>query len=183
MLVFLVCGPIIPIRMGSPSFEAKFQLSGKTEQANAETFMSIPGERRTRMERTLPANPSKVTIGIITPWIVIPGNGLCVCVYFWVLCQREANLIRNLIHSYSVGQFYNFRTNFKPTSITNSVFAMMFLISGPGRELIISLWKWLILTADSFPVRFYALWPPSIFCHLCQVKIQPWSKKCEEEKQ
>ena len=64
---FLVCGPIIPIRMGSPSFEAKFQLSGKTEQANAETFMSIPGERRTRMERTLPANPSKVTIGIITP--------------------------------------------------------------------------------------------------------------------
>ena len=32
-IVFLVCGPIIHIRMGSPSFEAKFQLWGKTEQA------------------------------------------------------------------------------------------------------------------------------------------------------
>ena len=30
-IFFLVCGPIIPIRMGSPSDEAKFQLWGKTE--------------------------------------------------------------------------------------------------------------------------------------------------------
>ena len=33
-----------------------------------ETFISMPGERRTRIERTLPMRPSNVKIGIVTPW-------------------------------------------------------------------------------------------------------------------
>ena len=37
-IVFLVCGPIIPIRMGSPSFEAIFRLWGKTEHPNEHIY-------------------------------------------------------------------------------------------------------------------------------------------------